>query len=55
MSRTSLCTYCIQRYGTQYTIIPRGDTVFKEGDKVVFITSKGGDEELFKVYWKSEN
>mgnify|MGYP000132292990 CR=1 FL=1 len=24
----------IQRFGTQYTIIPRGDTQFKEGDKV---------------------
>ena len=36
----------IQRFGTQYTIIPRGDTLFKEGDNVVFITSKGGDEEL---------
>lgn len=36
----------VQRFGTQYTIIPRGDTQFKEGDKVVFVTSKGGDEEL---------
>lgn len=42
----------IQRYGTQYTIIPRGDTIFKEGDKVVFITSKGGDEELFELSGK---
>ncbi|TCK67371.1 trk system potassium uptake protein TrkA [Winogradskyella wandonensis] len=42
----------IQRYGTQYTIIPRGDTIFKEGDKVVFITSKGGDEELFDLSGK---
>jgi trk system potassium uptake protein TrkA len=39
----------IQRFGTQYTIIPRGDTQFKEGDKVVFITCKGGDEELFEL------
>ena len=39
----------IQRFGTQYTIIPRGDTQFKEGDKVVFITSKEGDEELFEL------
>ena len=39
----------IQRFGTQYTIIPRGDTQFKEGDKVVFITSKGGDDELFEL------
>ncbi|WP_299228577.1 Trk system potassium transporter TrkA [uncultured Psychroserpens sp.] len=39
----------IQRFGTQYTIIPRGDTQFKEGDKVVFMTSKGGDDELFAL------
>lgn len=42
----------IQRFGTQYTIIPRGDTQFKEGDKVVFMTSKGGDEELFELTGK---
>lgn len=42
----------IQRFGTQYTIIPRGDTQFKEGDKVVFMTSKGGDEELFELSGK---
>ncbi|RLD29071.1 MAG: Trk system potassium transporter TrkA [Bacteroidetes bacterium] len=42
----------IQRYGTQYTIIPRGDTIFKERDHVVFITSKGGDEELCKLTGK---
>ncbi|WP_026755127.1 Trk system potassium transporter TrkA [Sediminibacter sp. Hel_I_10] len=42
----------IQRFGTQYTIIPRGDTEFKEGDKAVFITSKGGDEELFELSGK---
>lgn len=42
----------IQRFGTQYTIIPRGDTEFKEGDKVVFMTSKGGDDELFQLSGK---
>ncbi|MGJ5642428.1 Trk system potassium transporter TrkA [Formosa sp. S-31] len=42
----------IQRFGTQYTIIPRGDTVFKEGDNVVFITSEGGAEELCKLTGK---
>jgi trk system potassium uptake protein TrkA len=42
----------IQRFGTQYTIIPRGDTEFKEGDKVVFMTSKNGDEELFELSGK---
>ncbi len=43
----------IQRFGTQYTIIPRGDTQFKEGDRVVFITSEGGSEELCKMTGKS--
>lgn len=42
----------IQRFGTQYTIIPRGDTLLKEGDRVVFMTSKGGDEELCKLTGK---
>jgi trk system potassium uptake protein TrkA len=42
----------IQRHGTQYTIIPRGDTVFNEGDNVVFITSEGGGEELCKLTGK---
>jgi len=44
----------VQRQGTQFTIIPRGDTVFKEGDKVVFITSKGGDKELFELSGKTK-
>ena len=35
----------IQRFGSHLTIIPRGDTIFKDGDRVVFITSKGGDED----------
>lgn len=39
----------IQRYGSHLTIIPRGDTVLTKGDHVVFITSKGGDEELCKL------
>ncbi|MFD2822989.1 Trk system potassium transporter TrkA [Lacinutrix iliipiscaria] len=43
----------IQRFGTQYTIIPRGDTQFKEGDNVVFITSEGGGDELCKMTGKS--
>ena len=36
----------IQRKDSRATVIPRGDTVFLKGDRVVFITSKGGDEEL---------
>jgi len=43
----------IQRFGTQYTIIPRGDTKFKRGDSVVFITSEGGAEELCKLTGKA--
>ncbi len=42
----------IQRQGTQFTIIPRGDTMFKKGDNVVFITSEGGGEELCKLTGK---
>lgn len=42
----------IQRSGTHNTIIPRGDTQFREGDKVVFITTKGGDDELFELSGK---
>ncbi len=43
----------IQRFGTQYTIIPRGDTVFERGDSVVFITSEGGAEELCSLTGKT--
>jgi len=39
----------LQRMGTQYTLIPRGDTVFKEGDQVYFITSDKGVDELYKL------
>ncbi len=39
----------LQRMGTQFTVIPRGDTVFKEGDQVYFITSPGGVDELYKL------
>ncbi|PNQ75269.1 Trk system potassium transporter TrkA [Hanstruepera neustonica] len=43
----------IQRFGTQFTIIPRGDTQLKEGDHVVFITSEGGAEELCRITGKA--
>lgn len=39
----------LQRTGTQYTVIPRGDTVFQEDDQVYFITAKEGVEELYKL------
>lgn len=42
----------IQRFATQYTIIPRGDTQFKEGDQAYFITTKGGVDELYKLTGK---
>lgn len=42
----------IQRYGTQYTIIPRGDTLFKEGDRVYFITTKEGVEHIYTLTGK---
>src|SRR5690606_35283656 len=39
----------LQRMGTQFTLIPRGATVLKEGDQVYFITSDEGVEELYKL------
>lgn len=42
----------LQRYGTQYTIIPRGNTQFKEGDQVYFVTTKEGVDEIYKVSGK---
>jgi len=44
----------IQRFGTQYTLIPRGDTQFKEGDQVYFMTTTGGVEELYKLTGKTK-
>ena len=43
----------IQRIGTQYTLIPRGDTVFKEGDQAYFMTIAGGVEEIYKLTGKA--
>lgn len=42
----------IQRYGTQYTLIPRGDTQFKEGDQVYFTTTRDGVSEIYKLSGK---
>ncbi|WP_298536064.1 Trk system potassium transporter TrkA [uncultured Algibacter sp.] len=42
----------IQRFGTQYTIIPRGNTKFMRGDTVVFVTSEGGADELCRLTGK---
>jgi len=39
----------LQRLGTQFTVIPRGDTIFKEGDQVYFITNMEGVDELYKL------
>ncbi|MGJ8667513.1 MAG: Trk system potassium transporter TrkA [Patiriisocius sp.] len=39
----------MQRFGTQYTLIPRGDTKFKEGDQVYFITTKEGLNEIYTI------
>ncbi|KKM51444.1 hypothetical protein LCGC14_1555460, partial [marine sediment metagenome] len=44
----------LQRNGTQYTIIPRGDTIFKDGDQVYFITTKEGVDELYKLTGKKK-
>jgi len=42
----------LKRMGTQYTVIPRGDTIFKEGDQVYFIIVKEGVDELYKLTGK---
>lgn len=42
----------MRRRGTQETVIPRGDTVFHEGDQVYFITAKGGVSDLYKLTGK---
>jgi len=42
----------LRRTGTQRTLIPRGDTVFKQGDQVYFITTKEGVDELYKLTGK---
>ena len=44
----------LQRSGTQYTVIPKGDTLFKEGDQVYFITVKKGVDELYKLTGKKK-
>jgi trk system potassium uptake protein TrkA len=42
----------IQRFGTQYTLIPRGDTIFKEGDQVYFTTTQKGVDEIYRLTGK---
>jgi trk system potassium uptake protein TrkA len=44
----------LQRKGTQYSIIPRGDTVFEVDDSVFFITLKEGVEEIYKLAGKTK-
>jgi len=44
----------LKRMGTQFTVIPRGDTIFKEGDQVYFITVKEGVDELYKLTGKKK-
>src|SRR5690554_6734245 len=42
----------MQRKGTQLTLIPRGDTEFKEGDQVYFTTVKNGVDQIVKLTGK---
>jgi trk system potassium uptake protein TrkA len=44
----------LKRAGTQYTVVPRGDTIFKESDQVYFITVKEGVDELYKLTGKKK-
>ena len=39
----------LKKGGTEKTIIPRGDTVFCDGDQVYFITDKKGLQELYNL------
>ena len=48
-SEVNFMPIAIKRSGTQFTIIPRGDSVFQAEDQVYFITSKEGVEELYKI------
>ena len=42
----------IQRDGTQHTLIPRGDTAFKEGDQVYFTTIDSGVDQIHQLTGK---
>lgn len=42
----------MRRKDTIETIIPRGNTSFREGDQVYFVTTKGGVSELYKLTGK---
>jgi len=44
----------IQRRGTQFTMIPRGDTIFEAGDHAFFITDEKGGSKLINHKGKSE-
>jgi len=44
----------MQRKGTQFTLIPRGDTIFKEDDQVYFTTDRKGVDELYKLTGKKK-
>lgn len=42
----------LRRKGLQETTIPRGDTVFRAGDQVYFVTTRGGVNNLYKLTGK---
>ncbi|TNF66209.1 MAG: Trk system potassium transporter TrkA [Bacteroidetes bacterium] len=44
----------LQRRGTQFTLIPRGNTQFREEDQVYFITDRKGVDELYKLTGKKK-
>jgi trk system potassium uptake protein TrkA len=44
----------MKRQGTQFTVIPRGDTIFEAGDQVYFVTDKKGVDELYKLTGKKK-
>lgn len=44
----------LKRYGTQYTIIPRGNTRFEKGDQVYFTTDKNGIKIIVELSGKNK-
>lgn len=53
-SNINFMPIAIRNVNSQTTVIPRGDTVFKDNDLAYFVTSKKGVEELYKLTGKQK-
>lgn len=51
-SNINFMPVAIKNIGSEQTIIPRGDTVFKAGDLAYFVTTKKGVNQLYKLTGK---